>query len=109
GRVDYEGWKSRPVWRDAASCKARLASIGGVFRRSTLRDPVIGEAGRALLASLLTRLSDTQIRDLFRAARLGSLHQMMSDGSAGRREVTLEDWVVLFKEKRDEITQHPGC
>ncbi len=109
GRVDYQGWKSRPVWRDAASCKARLASIGGVFRTSTLRDPVIGEAGRALLASLMTQLSDTQIGDLFRAARLESLHQTRSDGSAGRREVTLEDWVVLFKAKRDEITQHPGC
>jgi hypothetical protein len=33
----------------------------------------------------------------------------MSDGSSGRREVTLEDWVELFKQKRDEITRHPGC
>jgi hypothetical protein len=33
----------------------------------------------------------------------------MSDGASGRREVTVEDWVALFKEKRDQITKHPGC
>jgi hypothetical protein len=109
GRVDYEGWKKRHVWRNAESCKARLVSIGGFLRRSTLRDPVIGEAGRALLAGQLAQLSDAQIRDLFRASRIERLHQTMSDGSSGRREVTLEDWVELFKQKRDEITRHPGC
>jgi hypothetical protein len=70
---------------------------------------VIGEEGRALLARLLAQLSDAQIRDLFRASRIELLHQTMSDGSSGRREVTLDDWVELFKQKRDEITRHPGC
>ena len=109
GRVDYEGWKKRSVWRNPESCKARLVSIGWILRHSTLRDPVIGEEGRALLARQLAQLSDAQIRDLFRASRIELLHQTMSDGSSGRREVTLEDWVQLFKEKRDEITRHPGC
>jgi len=109
GRIDYEGWKKRHVWRDRKTCKARLASIGWIFRGSTLRDPVISEAGRVLLARQLEKLSDTQIADLFRAARIERLHQTMSDGSSGRREVTLEDWVELFKMKRDEITKHPGC
>jgi hypothetical protein len=109
GRVDYEGWKKRAVWRNPESCKARLASIGWILRRSTLRDPVIGEEGRALLAGQLAQLSDAQIKDLFRASRIERLHQTMSDGSSGRREVTLEDWVELFKQKRDEITRHPGC
>lgn len=109
GRVDYEGWKERAVWRNPESCKARLVSIMWIFRTSTLRDPVIGEAGRALLARQLGQLSDAQIADLFRAARIDRLHQTMSDGAAGRREVTVEDWVALFKLKRDEITNHPGC
>jgi hypothetical protein len=74
-----------------------------------LTDPVIGEEGRALLAGLLAELSDAQIADLFRAARLDGLHQTMPDGASGRREVTVEDWVSLFKQKRDEITKHPGC
>jgi hypothetical protein len=109
GRVDYEGWRERPVWRNRESCEARLASIGGILRRSTLRDPDISEEGRALLAKQMEQLSDAQIADLFRAARIDRLHQTTSDGASGRREVTLEDWVALFKEKRDEITKHPGC
>lgn len=109
GRVDYEGWKSRPVWRNRESCKARLVSIGWILRRSTLRDPVISEEGRSLLAKQMEQLSDAQIADLFRAARIDRLHQTVTDGSSGQREVTLEDWVELFKKKRDEITKHPGC
>lgn len=109
GRVDYAGWKERPVWRNRDSCRARLAAIGGIWRRSTLRDPVIGEEGRALLSRQLEQLSDAQIADLFRAARIERLHQTISDGASGRRDVTLEDWVELFKKKRAEITQHPGC
>jgi hypothetical protein len=109
GRVDYEGWKKRSVWKNRDSCRARLVSIGGIFRTSTLRNPVVGEEGRALLASLLAQLSDAQIADLFRASRIESLHQTMPDGASGRREVRVADWVELFKKKRDEITKHPGC
>jgi hypothetical protein len=109
GRVDYDGWKKRSVWKDSDSCRARLVSVGGIFRRSTLSDPIIGEAGRALLAQQLELLSDAQIADLFRAARIEKLHQTTSDGHSGRREVTLDDWVQLFKTKRAEITGHPGC
>ncbi len=109
GRVDYEAWKGRQVWRDRDSCRARLSSIGGVFRHSTLRDPVIGEAGRALLSEQLAKLSDAQIADLFRASRIERLHQKIEDGAGGEREVTIDDWVRLFKEKRSEITDHPGC
>jgi hypothetical protein len=109
GRVDFEGWSERPVWRDKKRCVARLASIGGMFQRSTLRNPVISEEGRALLAKQLGQLSDAQITDLFRAARIERLHETVPDGSSGRREVTLQDWVDLFKKKRDEITKHPGC
>jgi len=108
GRVDYDGWRSLSVWRDAATCTARLNSIGGPLRPSTLRHPVVGEAGRALLASLLDQLSDRQIADLFRAARVDRLHQTTREGE-GSREVTIDDWVALFRTKREEITHHPGC
>lgn len=109
GRVDYDGWNKRAVWRNRESCKARLAAIGGIFQSSTLKNPIISEEGRALLSKQMEQLSDTQIADLFRAARVERLHQTTSDGSGGRRAVTLEDWVTLFKKKRDEITRHPGC
>lgn len=109
GRVDYDGWKKRSVWRNSRTCKARLASIGWILRTSTLRDPVISEEGRALLAKQLEQLTDEQIADLFRAARVERLHQITSDGASGPREVTVADWVELFKKKREEITKHPGC
>ena len=63
-----------------------------------MKDPIIGEEGRALLAKQLERLSDRQIADLFRAARIDRLGQ-----------ATVEDWVRLFKLKRDEISEHTGC
>jgi hypothetical protein len=106
GRVDYKAWKKRHFWRSPTSCKTRLHSIGGIFRRTTLRNPVISEEGRALLAERLAQLSDAQIADLFRAGRIEDLHQTIRDGASGRREVTVQDWVELFKEKREEITEH---
>lgn len=109
GRVDYEGWKKRSVWKNERRCTAWLLPIGGIWRPSTLRHPRVSEEGRALLARQLGALSDDQIADLFRAARIERLHQTMSDPSSGEREVTLKDWVELFKKKRDEITKHPGC
>jgi hypothetical protein len=109
GRVSYKGWKARRVWRNAASCEARLAPIGWGFNPSIMSDPVISEDGRALLASLLAKLTDAQIADLFRAARIETLHETLPGGSNGRREVTVDDWVALFKQKVDEITNHPGC
>jgi hypothetical protein len=74
-----------------------------------MSNPRIGEAGRALLAAQLAQLSDTQIADMFRASRIETLRQTTGDGGTGRREVTIEDWVKLFKAKRDEITLHAPC
>ena len=109
GRVDFDAWEKRHVWRNSKSCRARLASIGWILRKSTLRDPVISEEGRSLLARQMEQLSDSQIADLFRAARIDRLHQMTTKDHSAPREVTLRDWVELFKKKRDEITEHPAC
>jgi hypothetical protein len=92
GRVDYLGWKSSPVWQSPHSCRAHLAAIGWGFKPSTMRNPIISEDGRALLAKQLDRLSDRQIADLFRAARVERVGQ-----------ASVEDWVNLFKLKRNEI------
>ena len=109
GRIDYEGWKSRRVWRDEKTCRARLAAIGGGMRKTTLKDPVIGEGGRALLAEQLAKLSDEQIAALFRVARIERLELTLRDGAQGERLVMIDDWVMLFKEKRREITDRPPC
>ncbi len=47
--------------------------------------------GRKFLADRLLLLRDQQIRDLFKAAM------------AERRGGTVDDWVRVFKRKRDEI------
>ena len=110
GRIDYDGWKSRRVWKDEKKCRARLSAVAGILRSSTLKDPVVGEGGRKLLAEQLEKLSDEQIADLFRVARVEELAQTTRDGAAQpERMVTIDDWLALFKEKRREITEHPGC
>jgi hypothetical protein len=59
----------------------------------SLENPRIGEAGRQFLATRLLLLGDQQIRDLFKAAM------------AERRGGTVDDWVRVFKRKRDEIVK----
>ena len=109
GRSDYGGWKERDVWRDAEPCRARLDSILSPFESTNLDDPTIGEAGRALLAGLLSKLTDKQIADLFRASRIERLDQWLTEDDGSRRKVLVKDWVLLFKKKRAQITDHPGC
>ena len=97
-RVDLEAWRSQPIWKDPRQCVAnQKKSMSG-----TLVDPQIGEAGRKFLADLLGQLSDRQILDMFRAARLERLEQTIHTPQ-GERRAALEDWVEVFKKKRDEI------
>jgi hypothetical protein len=59
----------------------------------SLEDPVIGEAGRRLLARKLMQLSDKQIRDLFTVSQIE------------KRGDSVADWVRVFKKKRAEIVE----
>jgi len=97
-RVDLAAWQSQPIWKDPDRCVAnQKKSISG-----TLVDPPISEAGRKFLADLLGQLSDAQIRDMFRAGRIERLEQKIHTPQ-GERRVTLDDWVQVFKKKRDEV------
>ena len=88
-KMDLNDWSGVPIWRDDEPC------VGDLSRSLTgsLENPRISEAGRQFLASRLLLLSDRQIGDLFRAAM------------AERRGGTVDDWVRVFKRKRDEIVQ----
>ena len=88
-KMDLDDWSGARIWREGAPC------VGDLSRSLTgsLENPRISEAGREFLASRLLLLSDQQIRDLFRAAM------------AERRGGTVDDWVRVFKRKRDEIAQ----
>jgi hypothetical protein len=87
--VNFEAWSGTPIWKDAKGCVAHLSkSYSG-----SLEHPKVGEGGRKFLADLLGQLTDQQLRDLFEVARFT------------RRDpsVTVDDWVRVFKQKRDEI------
>jgi hypothetical protein len=88
-KMNFDDWSGTRVWREGAPC------VGDLSRSMTgsLENPRIGEAGRQFLANRLMMLADQQIRDLFRAAM------------ADRRGGTVDDWVRVFKRKRDEIVQ----
>jgi hypothetical protein len=93
-KMDLGSWRSVDVWRDDTGCQANLtSSIVG-----TLSHPQISEAGRQFLAGRLKLLSDRQLRDLFTASRVERRNEQL-DG----RRVTVDDWVEVFKAKRDQI------
>lgn len=97
-RVDFEAWQSQPVWKDGRQCIGnQRKSMSG-----TLAYPRIGEAGRKLLADLLSQLSDAQLRDMFTASRIERLDEKIHTAQ-GERPVTVDDWVQVFKKKRDEV------
>ena len=83
-------WADRPVWKDAAHCVANVWSE----RDATdgLDEPRIGEAGRQLLAQLLSALDRRQIADLFEAART-------------ERRGGVAAWVAAFRKRRAEIVR----
>jgi len=87
--VNFEGWSKTPIWKGDDGCLAHLSkSFTG-----SLEHPKIGEDGRKFLSGLLAQLTDRQLRDLFEVARFT------------RRDprVSIDDWVRVFKQKRDEI------
>ena len=111
-RIDLKAWDEKPVWNTVLEAKTR-EKAGKAFCFGTittshlageegLEDPIITEEGRKFLAGLLSQLSDEQIRDIFRVARVDQLDETIEkDGS--ERKVTVEDWVAVFKKKRAEI------
>ena len=92
--VNLARWADTPVWTGSAGCVGNLEAP--LF--ATLDRPVISESGRAFLAGLLGQLRDRQIRDLFEAARI--TRRPASTHSAAP---TIDQWVAVFKHKRDEI------
>jgi hypothetical protein len=99
GSVNLLAWRQTPVWKDAVTCTGNLP----ISFTGTLDDPVISEEGRRFLASLLTRLSDRQIRDLFEAARVQLRLREPGDASSGFGSV--DEWVEAFKDRRAQITE----
>ena len=86
--VNFKEWSSTPVWKDRDACVAQLSkSFTG-----SLEHPKISEGGRQFLAGLLAQLRDEQLRDVFEVARFTK-----------RDPASIDDWIAVFKQKRDEI------
>src|SRR5262249_31926172 len=83
--ASFENWSKADIWSDREGCLGNLPkSMTG-----TLADPVIHEAGRRFLATLLNQLSDNQLRDLFEISRFPQFSG-----------VSVDKWIAVFKAKR---------
>ncbi len=101
GGTNFHHWEKRSIWKDKKACVANFDGTAKGFDY-----PTIKESGRKFLADLMGRLSDKQITDLFKGARMDFLGKHLPKirikGKA--RHVRVQDWVRVFKQKRKEIT-----
>jgi hypothetical protein len=94
GSVNLKNWRNERVWRDGPECVGNMPkSLTG-----TLENPVISEPGRRFLATLLTRLSERQMRDMFQAARFTD-----RVGHDGDDPGSVQEWVDALKGKIAEV------
>ena len=100
GSANLAAWSHTPVWQDANSCVGNLPKSA----TGTLDNPPISEEGRRFLADLLVKLSDTQLHDMFEAARVTLRLKDPENITSGF--ATIDEWVAAFKQKRDQIVQH---
>lgn len=101
------GWESEPIWKTDLERSEKGFCVGNVVPSlgGDLHDPEISEEGRKFLSDLLNQLTDEQIADLFVVARAGKIDETVSD-QGHKRDVTIDDWVRVFKRKRQEINDH---
>jgi len=111
-KMNLEEWSGKQVWKrvgtgqpGGVACQAQLPK--SLTAKDGLDDPEISEEGRRFLAGLLCQLSDKQIDDLFRVARVAEMPDYRNpDGSfkAGFDEAdVIRQWAQAFKRKREEV------
>jgi hypothetical protein len=116
-KMNLEKWTEKKLWKktgtagtsepDCPVCQAQLSK--SLTAHDGLGDPTISEEGRRLLAGLMCQLTDAQIEDLFRSARVSAMPKYHnSDGSfrSGLDEATIHrQWVEAFKAKREDLAK----
>ena len=114
-KMNLQEWSGKKLWKKTgnagmseADCPVCQAQLGkSLSAKGGLGDPTISEEGRRFLAALMCQLTDAQIEDLFKAARVASMPKYHeSDGSfkKGLDEATIErQWVEAFKAKREQL------
>jgi hypothetical protein len=116
-KMNLQNWSEKKLWKktgtpgmDEAQCPVCQAILDKSWSATNgLSDPTISEEGRRMLAGLMCQLTDQQIQDLFKAARVATMPKYHnSDGSfkPGLDEATIEkQWVEAFKAKREDLAR----
>jgi hypothetical protein len=97
-KLDLEGWRSVPVWKDEDACVVEIEAP--LLHGATFGEAVISERGRLYLAARLRRLTASRVRDVFEEAGLAEHGGPSGDVGA---------WVRVFQEKARQITARGPC
>jgi hypothetical protein len=116
-KMNLENWSEKKLWKmvgtpgtDEAKCPVCQAVLNkSLSATNGLSDPTISEEGRRMLAGLMCQLTDQQIQDLFKAAKVSTMPKYHNaDGSfkQGLDAATIEkQWVEAFKAKREDMAR----
>jgi hypothetical protein len=113
-KMEYKGWKKTEVFNTAEEARQLVKTdqkfcVGNLVASMGAGDvglthPFIGEEGRQFLAELMNQLTDQQIRDLFRVARVDRLDEFEEKDDI-RRKITADDWAQIFAQKRAKLNE----
>ncbi len=84
-------------WLGRQSMKG-LPYYGGTFGSARVSEP-----GRRFVIDLLTQLTDAQLADLFAGARFDKQNGLL------QRARPVSEWVRVFKQRRQAISEGPAC
>ena len=90
GAVNLKAWSETEIWRGDARVRGQYGSVVHRVRSIGRRS---AKKGGDFSTELLMQLSDQQIRDLFEVSQF----------TRRDKTSTVDDWVRVFKQKRDEI------
>jgi hypothetical protein len=110
-KMNLHNWSGKKLWNKVGTeaspthCQASLSK--SLTAHDGLSDPLISEEGRRFDAGLMCQLSDHQVEELFKAARVAAMPQYHNpDGSfkSGVEEASIvRQWVEAFKQKREQL------
>jgi hypothetical protein len=111
-KMNLKEWSGKSMWKKVGSGQPGNTECQAVLPKSWaasdgLGDPRISEEGRRFAAGLLCQLSDAQIENVFKTARVTELPDYRnSDGTlkSGQDEAGIvRQWVAAFKQKREAL------
>jgi hypothetical protein len=100
-KLDVEGWRRVPVWKDRAACTVDIKSPR--MHGATFGDAAISEPGRRLLADLLAQLTPDQLQALFE----GAMVEHHADAKPASADAAL--WAAALHDKIRQITEGASC